>query len=1000
MIGRKKRLRGAISIFLVIILVSNYAVVGLLVDSGRQRMAKASAEMALDTAAASVLSYYDKMVYDLYGLFATDSLTDEKIENLLTDYVQKSLTVTEIDSSSAKKLTDAIVSAIFGADGKRVDSILFEGYDFQFSSDGDSKTVKFDSSNSISLAYTDAVEAQIIDHMKYRAPLSLVSGVGGFMEKLNTILNIADRLGQTISKMSEENKSKDKERLANDAAQLIRDIETYNKKLLAFSSSGTLLTGSMVNLPFVNLKSSYPVPYDPWLTIDALDRKFNDIGNNQEKYPELDPEDEDYEEQEEQIRSELRAEYEAAYQAFLQDWERVGDNALQLYNEANALRTRADQLNSDYNTYINTLKTKINDNASNENTKTLYLPEIELAESACGEALKNLYLVLTGRQYLQGINKAFEKNDQAMGGFTDNFIEGAVNQIIDNRLGLNPNADTAMLRTFITTKTSNVFAQQAAELMKQLSTAFEELYKEANEYEDPSEAKLKTSTEAPKTEEATKEDDGKEKEELRDLKKDDLKVDFKNTSDLEKDIDDWDTELDDSMDTENVVKLLSAGLDLIEKIGKVLEDARDSLYLNEYIISYFPNYVQHYNATNSPLGKKGADLISDSSYYTSFNATQAELEYVLSGNADTGASILSASAKLTAVRMIFNTIAIFTDTGKITQANALAAAISGPFAPLVAPLLLVAWALAESAMDTYELLSGENVLVFKQGTDWTFSLEGAAKKVVKKVVDTAVTELGEAIENKISEAAASVSSFANKAVYSAYQAATNAAGKADDAIDQAKNTLNQWANDIVDGMGPENSAIGAEFRNSASQAVDNAFSSVNIPSISDTMSDVMTEAKDDALRQINKGITKAEENLKEKSKKMLEDYGDQFTEWVNKGLEKYITVGNPENSGSSEGLKIEMNYLDYMRIFLMFYGNEVKVQRIQQLIQANIRYGSDKDRKNISSHQDFSMETAYINVYATMDTSIKFMFMSNLLLPESLRMDGRLKVSVYTDRSY
>ena len=71
----KKRLTGAISIFLTIIFVSNYALIGLLVDSGRLRMARAVAEGALDNAGASVLSYYNRMLYDLYGLFATDSLT-------------------------------------------------------------------------------------------------------------------------------------------------------------------------------------------------------------------------------------------------------------------------------------------------------------------------------------------------------------------------------------------------------------------------------------------------------------------------------------------------------------------------------------------------------------------------------------------------------------------------------------------------------------------------------------------------------------------------------------------------------------------------------------------------------------------------------------------------------------------------------------------------------------------------------------------------------------
>jgi Flp pilus assembly protein TadG len=85
----KRRCRGAISIFLIIAFIANFALIGVLVDAGRYRMAKASAEMALDSATGSVLSYYNQMVYDLYGLFATDSLSNDAIAQLMTDYTEK-----------------------------------------------------------------------------------------------------------------------------------------------------------------------------------------------------------------------------------------------------------------------------------------------------------------------------------------------------------------------------------------------------------------------------------------------------------------------------------------------------------------------------------------------------------------------------------------------------------------------------------------------------------------------------------------------------------------------------------------------------------------------------------------------------------------------------------------------------------------------------------------------------------------------------------------------
>ena len=127
----KKRLTGAISIFLTIIFVSNYALIGLLVDSGRLRMARAVAEGALDNAGASVLSYYNRMLYDLYGLFATDSLTEEDITRLLGDYAEKTLGTVPVEESALTSLVDAVTSAVGGLTGEDGEELpTFDLYSF------------------------------------------------------------------------------------------------------------------------------------------------------------------------------------------------------------------------------------------------------------------------------------------------------------------------------------------------------------------------------------------------------------------------------------------------------------------------------------------------------------------------------------------------------------------------------------------------------------------------------------------------------------------------------------------------------------------------------------------------------------------------------------------------------------------------------------------------------------------------------------------------------
>lgn len=234
------------------------------------------------------------------------------------------------------------------------------------------------------------------------------------------------------------------------------------------------------------------------------------------------------------------------------------------------------------------------------------------------------------------------------------------------------------------------FGKGMGMLLDDLKEALSTLNEMAKTFRDQEEVTIKTvdsdgGTANSKTEEKVK------KDELRDLKSEDLSVPYETVEE-----EDWDESVTTTMDSEETSALIGAGLDLIKKIGEVLEGARDSLYINEYAIAYFPNYVQHYNAVDKDIAKnaQNAYLMDTSKYFYEYNATQAELEYILTGDADTGSSVANISARLLGIRMALNTAAIFTDSAKVAQANALAASISGPFAPLVSVGLLIAWALA------------------------------------------------------------------------------------------------------------------------------------------------------------------------------------------------------------------------------------------------------------------------------------------------------------------
>ena len=329
------------------------------------------------------------------------------------------------------------------------------------------------------------------------------------------------------------------------------------------------------------------------------------------------------------------------------------------------------------------------------------------------------------------------------------------------------------------------------------------------------------------------------------------------------------------MGTEDTSAILSAGLDLIEKIGDVLEGARDSLYINEYIIAYFPNYVQHYNAVGTPLATeaKNAYLIDDTKYFAAYNASQAELEYILTGNPDAFASVATISGQLLAIRMALNTAAIFTDSAKVGPGQrpgrrhlraVCAAGVGGPADRL---------ALAESALDVADLLKGEDVELFKQGANWKISIEGLVKKAVEESVEYVTGEVADAVNGAISNAAASVEQAANQAVYQAYEALSSGT---QDAVSAAGSTLTDWAGQL----GGQVPGVDA---GTVSGALNSGLGAVESEAIG-----LLDSAKDQALVKVNQSVRNVSNTLQEKVSSLTGEAAEKAAEALSNGLNKIL----------------------------------------------------------------------------------------------------------------
>ena len=145
-----KNNHGAVTVFITLLLVPAMLVSGTAVDLARIHSARSILQDANQLAANSVLTQYDALLYDLYGLFGV-AQDDPVFGSLLNEYINV---------------------AVFGETGKDVSLGTFQlFYGANLSTDGPAFV---DNKN---LRNEDVLRAQIEEYMKFRAPVILVKSL-------------------------------------------------------------------------------------------------------------------------------------------------------------------------------------------------------------------------------------------------------------------------------------------------------------------------------------------------------------------------------------------------------------------------------------------------------------------------------------------------------------------------------------------------------------------------------------------------------------------------------------------------------------------------------------------------------------------------------------------------------------------------------------------------------------------------------------------------------
>ena len=163
-----RKTKGAISIFLVLVMLPMFTCAGLIVDGARISAARTSATGAGDLAMNAALSEYDEILKDVYGLFAMSETTEE-LEANVSRYFSNT-----INNEGILQGSDSYTRSFINSIGS-----LFSTGDISFDNIVDTQVESFnlvEVSNS-ALANPTVLDRQIVEYMKYRGPVSLGTGL-------------------------------------------------------------------------------------------------------------------------------------------------------------------------------------------------------------------------------------------------------------------------------------------------------------------------------------------------------------------------------------------------------------------------------------------------------------------------------------------------------------------------------------------------------------------------------------------------------------------------------------------------------------------------------------------------------------------------------------------------------------------------------------------------------------------------------------------------------
>lgn len=195
-----------------------------------------------------------------------------------------------------------------------------------------------------------------------------------------------------------------------------------------------------------------------------------------------------------------------------------------------------------------------------------------------------------------------------------------------------------------------------------------------------------------------------------------------------------------------------ASSNFLGDVGKLLEKGRDKLYISEYATQMFSYYT-----VDKPDSKnKTEETLSGYALTEAHNYMyKAEVEYILWGNPSGKADVEYTLATIFGIRFLLNSLYAFTGDPEIRSISlALATSIAGWTGfgiPLVQSVIIIGFALAETALDLQTLKEGESVPIYKSTSTWKIKPSGITKEAVGQAINDATSSAKEYVFGKMDQ---------------------------------------------------------------------------------------------------------------------------------------------------------------------------------------------------------------------------------------------------------